>query len=80
MSSFWDKTGSALAFLISKVNGWKTIVAFILLQVPWFTEHPLIVDAIKKVVEEPSAQNIGELVIHLLLLVGVSHKILKPKA
>lgn len=66
--------------LIELTNGWKSIIAYILLQIPFLTEHPLLVTAIEKVIQDPSPQNIGELIIQLLLLIGIGHKLFKPKA
>ena len=59
--------------LVGKLSGWKTILAYILVQVPWFNDNPLIADAINKVLVNPEDVNAwASLVLQLFLLVGVA--------
>lgn len=58
---------------LSKTDGWKTVIAYILVQVPWFTDHPLIADAITKVIADPkNAEAWATLILQLFLLIGVA--------
>lgn len=69
-----------IKFFIRDLNGWKTILGYILLQIPWLTNHPLLLDAIRNWISEPAnPQYIGELLLQVLLAIGVFHKLLKPK-
>ena len=58
--------GSILGIL----SGWKMIIAYLLLNIPWLVENPVIAEAIQKVAADPSRANITSLAINLLLLVG----------
>jgi hypothetical protein len=62
-----------VGWLIGKLNGWKTIIAYLLVQIPWLTDHPLIMDAITKILADyKSAEAWGNLLIQLFLLIGVT--------
>lgn len=70
-----------MSWFLDKINGWKTIVGYILLQIPWFAENPMLIEAIEKWIADMSnPQAIGELVLNILLAIGVIHKIAKPKS
>jgi hypothetical protein len=64
-----------VAKLLKWFDGWKRIAAYAGLQV--FGEYPLVVGAFKKVLEDPSAQNLGELILQALLAYGVLDAIAK---
>ena len=67
-----------VTWLLNKLNGWKTIIGVILAQIPWLTDHPLLIEAIKKFLadmDNPTA--IGNLVIQILIAIGVLHRIVK---
>lgn len=70
---------SWLVNLWLKLNGWKTVLAYVVAQLPWFAAHPMIVDAIMKVVANPDpttpegAKAWADLIVQLLLLTGVFH-------
>jgi hypothetical protein len=67
-----------LAWLFRVTNGWKTVIGVILAQIPWFSDKPLLVGAIEKVVANPKdAQAWGELIVQLLIIVGVVHRVAK---
>lgn len=72
-----------LVSLWLKLNGWKTVLAYVVAQLPWFAAHPLIVDAIMKVIANPDpataegAQAWGNLIVQLLMLTGILHIALK---
>lgn len=59
------------------IDGWKAVIGYVLAQLPWFLSHPLIVDAIQRVMNNPDpktpegAEAWGNLFVQLLLLVGV---------
>lgn len=61
----------------SLLNGWKTILGYLLLQIPEITSYPGIGDAIKEVISNPTRQNIINFVVQLLLAIGVIHKVEK---
>lgn len=63
--------------LLNKLSGWKTVIGYVLLLIPGLSDHPMLLGAIEKVLREPSAQNLIELAIQLLLAAGVSHRVVK---
>lgn len=81
---FIKRLGTAAKFLVrlvwNKFDGYKTIIGYILLQIPWLTDHPLLKDAIDRFLQDPqNPARIGELVLQILLALGVLHKIAKLK-
>ena len=59
--------------LVGKLDGWKTIVAYLLVQVPWFSDNPIVAEAITKVTANPNdAAAWANLSLQLFLLVGVA--------
>jgi hypothetical protein len=62
-----------------KLNGWKTIIGYVLVQIPWFTDHSMVLDAITKLLEHPDpstpegAHAWADLIVQLILLIGVLH-------
>jgi hypothetical protein len=55
------------------LSGWKTVLAALLLNVPFLTEHPLLWEAAKRVSEDPSFRNIVAFITNVLLVVGATH-------
>lgn len=63
---------------ISATNGWKTVIGYVLLQIPWLAANPLLIDAVEKVLSNPQdAVAWGNLVAQILLAVGVLHRVFK---
>lgn len=66
-----------------KMNGWKTVIGYILIQLPWFMAHPMIVDAINKIITnfDPAtvegAKAWADLIVQLILLTGIIHTTVK---
>lgn len=59
--------------VLKKFDGWKTIIAYILVQIPWVSENPILADAITKLLANPKdTEAWTNLVVQLLLLVGVA--------
>jgi hypothetical protein len=70
-----------IGWIIRKTSGWKTIISYILLQIPWFADHPMLIEAIEKLASNPeNPQYIGEVILQVLLAIGIIHKLVKPKA
>lgn len=57
------------------LQGWKTVIGYILANV--LGSYPMLVQAINDVIADPSRQNIINVAIQILLLVGVSNRVLK---
>lgn len=70
---------SVLLKLWAMADGWKTVLGYVLAQLPWFVAHPLIIDALMKVIQHPDpktaegAEAWGNLIVQLILLTGVLH-------
>lgn len=65
-------------FFVIDLNGWKTALAWVLLQIPFLVENPLLMTAILDVAAEPTnPAKIGALVLQLLMLIGVGHHVAK---
>lgn len=60
LSTIWDK-----------LQGWKTIIGFILLNIPYVVDNPILADALNRVLEEGSVAAITNLIVVLIVLTGV---------
>lgn len=57
---------------IKKLDGWKRIIGYVLLNIPFLTPYPLLGQAIAGIINNPAdPTNIGNLVINTLMLAGV---------
>lgn len=69
--------GTILIKLWALIDGWKAVGGYVLAQLPWFMEHPLIVEAITRVIAHPDpktaegAEAWGNLIVQLVLLTGI---------
>lgn len=62
--------------IFKKLNGWKTILFYILAQV--FGSYPLLLSALQELMENPKdVQKIINFLIQLGIALGLSHKLLK---
>lgn len=68
-----------LMSMISKVDGWKAIMGYIIANIPAIvgSNNPLMVEAIKKALSDPSLPNVCEALGHILLTIGLLHKGIK---
>lgn len=57
------------------IYNWKTVIAYILMNVPGLTDYPMLKAAIEAVIAVPSWHNILAFAIQLLLATGVIHRI-----
>lgn len=70
----------ALGVIWSGFDGWKSIIAYLLLQVPLFADNPWVIEAINKAINNPSAETIGYAVLQILLVLALAHKGVKEVA
>ena len=64
--------------IVGMTNGWKTVIGYVLLQIPWFAANPLLVEAIEKVISNPQDAMVwGNLVAQILLTLGELHRVFK---
>lgn len=61
--------------LWAKLQGWKTVIGYILANV--LGAYPTILQAAQEVLNEPSRQNLINLAVQILMVVGISSRILK---
>lgn len=64
-----------LEFLWTKLAGWKSAIGYLLLQIPLFSEQPLLLEAVQKAIAEPSNANIAAAIAHLILAIGILDRI-----
>lgn len=61
--------------LISYFDGWKSIIGYALLQLPFISGNPMLLDAVKKLLADPQSTVAWvELIGHLVLAIGLLHK------
>lgn len=66
-----------------KLNGWKTVVGYVLIQLEWFSGNPALVEAIQNTISNidpgtpEGAKAWANLIIQLILLTGVAHIVKK---
>lgn len=63
--------------IIKWLDGWKSIIGWILMSIPGLSANPMLYGALKKVLEDPSKPNIVEAVIQLILALGIADRIRK---
>lgn len=67
-----------LVWILSRSNGYKSIVAWLLLQIPWLSGQPMLIAAIEAWIADPqNPQKIGELILQILLAIGIIHHTVK---
>lgn len=67
---FFDKLFAKLP-----LNGWKSILAYVGLQLPWVSEHPMLIDAVNDFLLAPQdPKRIFDLGLQILLAAGLLHK------
>lgn len=59
------------------LNGWKTVIAYILMQIPDLGNFPGLMTAIQNALAGGNRQVYIELAVQILLAVGVSHRAIK---
>jgi hypothetical protein len=82
---FTNKEGIAMGLLVKwatqifvTTNNWKTIIGYLLIQIPWFSENPLLATAVRDFLSDPtSPELIAQLIVNLLLAWGVIHRVFK---
>jgi hypothetical protein len=57
-------------------NG-KLLIGYVLMNIPFLTDYPMILDALEKVLQDPSEQNLTKLMIQIILAGAAGHRILK---
>lgn len=60
-----------------KLDGWKSVIGYVLLSIPGVTDYPMLADAIKDVLQDPSGQNMVNALVQLVLGVGIIDRIRK---
>lgn len=63
--------------LFEFLSGWKTVIAYILMQIPDLGNFPGLMTAIQNALAGGNRQVYIELAIQILLAVGVSHRVVK---
>lgn len=64
-------------WLINFVDGWKSVLGYILLQIPQLNTYPMLLGALQKVIEDPNEQNIAAAIAQAVLTIGVIDRIRK---
>jgi hypothetical protein len=67
-----------IAKLITKLSGWKTIIGYVLLNLPFVTGNPMLKGAMQEVLNNPSSEVAwANLMAQAVLAVGIIHRVLK---
>lgn len=59
------------------LSGWKMVLGYLIANIPFLVNHPVLVQAIELVRNNPSFANIVNLVAQVLLVVGLVDRIRK---
>lgn len=60
-----------------KLDGWKSALSYLALQLPFFADTPWVIEAIQKAIQGPTAENIVFALSQMLLATGIVHRIIK---
>lgn len=64
--------------LLKSVDGWKTTIAYILLNIPYVGAYPMLKGALQDVIANPGSEAAwANLVAQVLLAGGVFHRVVK---
>lgn len=63
--------------ILNLINGWKTIAAWILLQIPQLTDYPGLLSAIQEAIAHGNRQTFTNLLVQALMVIGVAHRAVK---
>jgi hypothetical protein len=64
-----------IEFFVKRLDGWKSIISYILLQIPWIVEHPMLLNAAEEWIADPqNPTKIGNLLLQIFLALGLVHK------
>jgi len=63
--------------ILARLNGWKSILSYLLLQVPGLSDYPGVVSAIQDALAHPTTQNVINVILQLALAGALSHKAVK---
>lgn len=59
------------------LNGWKTVIGYLLMSIPGLTDFPMIKAAIESILANPSRQNLINAIVQIILALGVADRIRK---
>lgn len=59
------------------IDGWKSIIGYLLMSVPWLTPYPMLKAAIDAVLEDPSSANVTNAIVQLILALGIVDRVRK---
>lgn len=69
-----------ISWLWNRLNGWKRILTVVLLNIPFVTDNPLLVTAVKEAIESGTWQSMVNAGIHVLLALATGHGFYKKMA
>lgn len=62
------------------LSGWKMVLGYLIANVPFLVDHPLLVEAIQRVSNNPTWSNIVMMIANVMLVVGLGDRIRKNLA
>lgn len=74
------KEAKMLGKIFSKLDGWKTAIAYLLLNIPVLSDQPMLMSAIQAARENPSKENLTLVLIQAIMALGVADRIRKNVA
>jgi hypothetical protein len=63
--------------IIKLMSGWKLVAAYLLMNLPFLVDHPVLYEALKEVIANPNRVTIGALLVQVLAVVGLMDRIRK---
>lgn len=63
--------------VIKFLDGWKSVLGYLLMSMPWLTPYPMLKAAIDAVLAVPSKDNIINAVVQLILALGIADRVRK---
>ncbi len=63
--------------ILNFLNGWKTILGYVLMSIPGLTDYPMIKAALESVLAAPTRQNAINAIIQIILVLGVADRVRK---
>lgn len=59
------------------LDGWKSIIGYLLMSIPGLTTYPMLVAAIEAVLATPSKENTINAIVQLVLALGIGDRLRK---
>lgn len=63
--------------LLKLLDGWKAVIGYALMTVPWLTPYPMLKSAVDALLATPNKENLTNAIVQLILAIGIVDRVRK---